>query len=121
MQPWLAVPSGSEFTLQNIPYGAGSYRGTGRRSLFTRLGDSLVDLRQLQEAGAFSSLPERGSCFQQDTLNAFMGLGRTAWRQARQALQQLLGQADSRLAQDSDLQSRCIVDQACASALPGSS
>ena len=43
-----------------------------------------------------------------------MGLGRTAWRQARQTLQELLGQAHSRLAQDAELQSRCIIQQACA-------
>ena len=112
MQPWLAVPPGSDFTVHNIPFGAGRHRPSGRCSLYTRLGDSLVDLAQLQAAGAFADLPEGGRCFQQATLNSFMSLGRPAWRQTRTELQRLLTDPGSPLAGNAELRATAVLDQA---------
>ena len=109
MQAWLPVPSGSDFSLHNIPFGAGRIKATGHCSLFTRLGDHAIDLAQLQAAGLLAELPQQGACFQEATLNSFMALGRPAWQQARRSLQHDLSEPHSRLATDSGLQRKAVL------------
>ena len=109
MQAWLPVPAGSDFTLHNLPFGAGRNRATGACSLFTRLGDSAIDLGQLQAAGIMAELPHGGACFKGATLNSFMALGRGAWQQARSSLQHQLSEPHSRLATDAGLQGSAVL------------
>jgi fumarylacetoacetase len=49
----------------------------------------------------------------QDTLNAFMSLGRPAWREARQTLTRLLSKDEGRLRDDAGLRQAAIIPQVC--------
>jgi len=68
----VTAPEGSEFGLQNLPYGVYSV-GAGPRRVATRLGDTVVDLGIL-----LSDLPD-AEAFTAPTLNPFMAAGHERW------------------------------------------
>ena len=79
----VTAPQGSEFGLQNLPYGVYSV-GDGPRRVATRLGDSVVDLGIL-----LADLPE-ADAFTQPTINAFMATGHDRWVAVREAITERL-------------------------------
>ena len=89
--PFVADAESGDFGLANLPWGA--FRAPGHRGtrLGVAIGDRILDVTALEDAGLFD-LPEFGGArvFQDGTLNAFMALGRPAWRAARARLTELL-------------------------------
>ncbi|MBP0595013.1 fumarylacetoacetase [Paraburkholderia sp. LEh10] len=97
---WLesANRSDTPFPLQNLPFGVFKRAGTAERFRGgVALGDQVIDLGALAEAGVLSGLAaQAGDACAQPTLNGFFGMGRQAWRALRHALFALFGQhADS--------------------------
>jgi fumarylacetoacetase len=85
---WVDVPEGSDFPLDNLPYGA--FRPhDGDTHLGVAIGDSILDLHAVAEFGAFDEIGARAA-FAEPTLNAFLRLGRATWRAVRERLQALL-------------------------------
>jgi len=82
------VPRDSHFTLENLPFGVFKPRN-GAPRVGVGLGDYVVDLSALQEAGHFPDLQDQ-HLFARDSLNDFLALGRPAWRNVREILQKLL-------------------------------
>ena len=80
----IPIPAGSDFPLQNLPYGA--FAANGQSHLAVAVGDHLVDLRVAAEAGL---VPNHDALVAAD-LNAFLALGRAAWEETRAALIELL-------------------------------
>lgn len=66
---WVEVPAGGDFPVENIPWGVFSTRTDPRKRVGTRIGDHVVDVRALHEAGLLSTGPHlsgaHSSCFQQ--------------------------------------------------------
>lgn len=109
MNSWVPVPSGSDFPIQNLPYGVCTRQGADKPSIVVAIGDSALDLRVIAEAGLFAGLCDGGACFKETTLNTFMGMGKVAWSAARARISSLLAEGgDSALQGNADL---------CASAL----
>ena len=108
MSSCLQVPVGTDFSLQNIPFGVGRCRSSKAISVYTRVGDTLIDLSKLQAAGQLQFLP--AGCLQQTSLNSFMSLGRPAWASTRKCIQHLVTDSSSTLASDKDLRSATTVD-----------
>lgn len=54
MESFIEVPAGSDFPLHNLPFGAYTRPGNSKPNLCVALGDNVVDLGQLQQAGCFS-------------------------------------------------------------------
>lgn len=79
----------SHFPIQNLPTGIFSTPGTAPRA-GVAIGDFVVDLLVLHQAGAFNGLGFDSSVFGESTLNSFMEMDRAAWRAARGRVQQLL-------------------------------
>ncbi|KAI8913316.1 hypothetical protein EDD86DRAFT_200265 [Gorgonomyces haynaldii] len=85
----LVETANSDFTLDNIPFGIIEVEGEARPA--SAIGKYAVDLKQVAALGLFRGpLLSQSDCFQKPTLNAFMALGRQAWRECRSSLQQLL-------------------------------
>ena len=99
---WLALPAGTGFPLQNLPWGVAQPLG-GRPRPVVRLGDHALDLAVLADAGRFEGDGVRAA-LQAETLNAFMALGRPAWRAVREAVTAFLREADG----DSGLRERAV-------------
>merc|ERR1719453_1446646 len=96
----------SDFSIHNIPFGVFSTDGKGPRC-GSRIGDVVVDLGQLNPhfVGSISSNVD---VFDEPTLNGFMALGRTAWKETRTALQKLLSADEPTLRDDAALRKSAL-------------
>jgi fumarylacetoacetase len=90
---WVDVPEGSDFSIYNLPYGIFSVEGDAKRA-GVAIGEQILDLNCLQEKGLLDSLDLPYAIFQQDTLNAFMALGKPVWTALRARLHELLSESD---------------------------
>lgn len=81
---WVEVSPGSDFPIQNLPYGVvHDDRGT---RCGVRIGDSVLDLAAAQRSGVFSGTNLEPDTFAADSLNGFIAQGQPVWRQVRAAL-----------------------------------
>ncbi|KDD73772.1 fumarylacetoacetate hydrolase [Helicosporidium sp. ATCC 50920] len=109
MESWVTVAPESDFPIQNLPYGVFSTDTDSTHRIGVAIGDWVLDLNELANSGFFNGPALSGSdCFAQPTLNAFMGLGQTAWKEARATLQRLLSAKEGAL-RDSPSRERCLL------------
>jgi len=112
LRSFIEVARESHFSLQNLPYGI--FRpndGVARAGV--AIGDLVLDLAVLEEAGYFRALnfgPQ--AIFARDSLNAFLALGRPSWRKSREILQHLLAADTPSLRDDKEVRARCFHRQA---------
>jgi fumarylacetoacetase len=89
LKSWAAVPAGSDFPIQNLPFGIfQGHDGIPRAGV--AIGNGVIDLAVLQENGY---LHERGlptGIFRQPYLNDFLALGREKIRGVRDRVSRLL-------------------------------
>src|SRR5947207_15751356 len=109
LKSFIDIPSESHFPLENLPFGVFKPK-TGPARVGVALGDRVVDLSVLQEAGHFPDLKDR-QLFARDSLNDFLGLGRPAWPKVREILQNLLSAATPSLRDDKTLRERVFHQQ----------
>jgi len=88
LKSFIDVPRESHFPIQNLPFGVFKPRNSAAR-VGVAIGERIVDLSVLEEKGHFDFAQDR-QLFLQDSLNAFLALGRPAWRRTREVLQHLL-------------------------------
>ncbi len=103
---FIEVAPDSHFPLENLPFGVFKPRnGTARVGV--ALGEHVVDLSVLEEGGHFQSPEFKDQhVFSQTSPNAFLALGRPAWRKAREILQHLLDAGTPTLRDDAKLRER---------------
>lgn len=116
---FIEVSPESHFPLQNLPYGVFRRSDDARPRPGVRIGDYVLDLRIIEERGllADAGLKAAGAApsvsspavFSEQTLNAFMALGRPAWSAARRAIAQLLDATTPTLRDDAALRAAAIV------------
>jgi fumarylacetoacetase len=108
LKSFIEVPPGSHFPIENLPFGVFSPRQGGAR-IGVAIGDLILDLSVLEELGHFRS-PEFQDrrVFFEGSLNAFLALGRPAWREARAMIQHLLAVDTRTLRDDADLSARAF-------------
>ncbi|KAJ3331451.1 hypothetical protein HDU76_003147 [Blyttiomyces sp. JEL0837] len=113
MASFIPIPDNSDFPLENIPFGIISTQNDTSRRPATIVGDHVVDLRAIAKAGLFNGpllKTQAIEVFSQPTLNKFMSLGRSTWREARTTLQHLLSSSTaSPLRDDPALRSSAIL------------
>ena len=74
----------TDFSIHNLPFGVFETDGGGPRAGIA-IGAHIVDLAQLAAQGYFDDLKITDpSVFSQDSLNAFIALGKPYWRAVRQ-------------------------------------
>ena len=90
LQSFIEVAPESHFPIQNLPFGIFKPK-QGAPRVGVAIGDLVLDLSILEELGHFR-LPEFQDrhVFAENSLNAFLALGRSAWRKAREVIQHLL-------------------------------
>jgi len=90
---FVEVKSESHFPIQNLPFGiCRPLKGEDNTPrVCSRIGDYAVDISVLETAGYFDDASFAGTgVFNEPTLNKFMGLGKTAWRETRNIISELL-------------------------------
>jgi fumarylacetoacetase len=101
LRSFIDVPRDSHFPLENLPFGVFKPRD-GKARVGVAIGEYVVDLAVLEAKGHFD-IGQNRHLFSEDSLNAFLALGRPAWRKAREILQHLLAADTPALRDDADL------------------
>ena len=86
---WVASAVGSRFGIENLPYGVFSTAGDPTPRIGVRIGEMVLDLKQVAERGTCQDCPTC-SALRAPTLNAFMACGRQVWTTVRGQLQGML-------------------------------
>ena len=105
LKSWVNVAEDSDFPIQNIPFGVYSPKGGGDLHVATAIGNYVLDLAYLEEAGCF----EGTDVFHEPTLNALMSLGRKAWKEARKVISNILSENNDTLRDNEELKDLVLV------------
>ncbi|KIH90979.1 fumarylacetoacetase [Sporothrix brasiliensis 5110] len=114
-ESWLNIPSESDFSLINIPFGIVTYSGAPTPRVAVAVGDQALDLVVFSEYDGFSGLPDIQPylhVFDESTLNSFAALGRPLHKIVRSYLHDVLvkdGPFRERLQDNAHLRSACLV------------
>lgn len=108
---FIAVAADSHFPIQNLPYGVFSTADNPRHRIGVAIGDQILDLSAVKSLFTGAVLTKQQHVFDQPTLNAFMGLGRPAWQEARGTLKRILSANEPVLRDDAKLREAAFVPQ----------
>lgn len=89
LRSWVDVPSGSDFPIQNLPFGCGYRKDDPDPSVWSRIGDFGIDLDLLFEEGLLPQAVHQDPTVFLDHLNGFL-LDPAFPRAVRQRLSELL-------------------------------
>ena len=104
---FIEVAPDSHFPIQNLPYGIFRPNDEPARP-GVAIGDLVLDLALLEECGYFRALNFGPQVFACDSLNAFLALGRPAWRETREIVQHLLAAETATLRDDRQMRERAF-------------
>ena len=88
---WIEIPDGSPFGPDNLPLGVFRH-GDEEPRVGAAIGDQIIDLAPVASA----QMLDGAQLFAEPTLNAFLALGRPAWRATRSWLLELVRNANDR-------------------------
>jgi fumarylacetoacetase len=111
---WVEVAADSHFSLHNLPYGIFSTADDTRARAGVAIGESVLDLALLEEAGLLRVAPAGARVFDSATLNAFIALGRPAWTAARARIGELLREDHAELRDHAALRARALLPRTVA-------
>lgn len=107
---WVNVKSGSDFPIQNLPYGIFKTANHSPRA-GVAIGDFILDLAVLGAAGKFSGIVQDVSVFSKTTLNEFIALGKPVTNKVRNRIVELLSETNTELQNDIALREQVFVNQ----------
>ena len=107
-QTWLSVPENSDFPIQNIPFGM-FLRNDEALCAGTRIGDTAIDLGALQQLGYFSGIDLPEGIFPENSLNAYMDLGKVINRAVRDRIAEIFDSGNEALQSNEDHKSAVLV------------
>ena len=114
LRSWIDIRPDSDFPIQNLPFGVFETEERGPR-LGVAIGGYVLDLYAASQLGFFSDLSELGEAqpkvFRRRSLNAFLRLGRPAWRAVRQRVSELLRHDEPRLRDHEEAVRDCLLRQ----------
>ena len=112
LRSFLPIEEDSDFGFDNLPFGVFRPANAEPR-VGVALGAWVIDLARLESGGLFRGPELRDrSVFSRASLNAFMALGRPAWREARARLRDLLREDNAELRDDAGLRAEVLHDRA---------
>lgn len=109
LKSWIEVPSESDFPIQNLPFGIFKTEYTTTR-VGVRIGNNIVDLKELFELGYLNNLPFILADFDTDFLNSLMKKGKQATRDLRNRISDLLDVNNVELQKNTNHISQILID-----------
>lgn len=106
MNSWISIPTNSDFSLYNIPFGIIQNAQLSPR-VATIIGETVIDLAALAEMGCFEDLGIDKKVFHQTFLNDFIALGKAKTSAVRTRIIELF-QAENTQLQNNENQSFMI-------------
>jgi len=107
---WVAVPEGSDFPIQNLPFGIFSTKARDKR-VGVAIGNQIIDLFELAKLGYLKNEIKDENTFHNNTLNGFMASGKEGTRAVRERLSVLLSSDSQELQGNEDHVSLVLIDQ----------
>ena len=104
MKSWLDIPSNSDFSIHNLPFGIFSTKKKTKR-VGIAIGNYVIDLLVCNSLDVFNELKIQNSVFENNFLNNFIELGKDLTSQVRETIQFELTNVGSKLKNNSD----CII------------
>lgn len=89
LKSWVEVPVGSDFPIQNLPFGIFKTANLTPR-VCTAIGTKVMDLQKANELGFFTDLAIANSVFSNPYINDMMALGKEKCRAIRDRISELL-------------------------------
>ena len=108
LRSWIPVPEGSDFPIQNIPFGIASFGHAPARPV-TRIGDHVIHLGALAQLGLLDNLDVHLAVFEEPELNALLELGKPAARRLRERISQLFRHDQGELRDRTELHDRVLL------------
>lgn len=105
---WIETNKNNDFPIQNIPFGV-FIRSDESITIGSRIGDTAIDLNALNQLGYFSQIELPDGIFLENSLNAFMDLGKETNRAIRNRLADLFDSKNSELQKNKDHQNEVLV------------
>lgn len=102
LKSWVEVSNDSDFSIQNIPFGIFCHNGSAPHAA-TAIGDKVLDLAELHNAGLLEGLDLPSNVFESKTLNDFMALGKPVARKVRDRISDLLEEGSAELKDNATL------------------
>ncbi|REE01250.1 fumarylacetoacetase [Marinoscillum furvescens] len=111
LSSWIEVPAGSDFPIQNLPFGIFKTKSISPRAA-TAIGDFVVDLHSLHEYGFFAGIALPKDVFAHATLNYFISLGKETTGAVRERLSELLQSDNAELRDQPEAREKAFYRQA---------
>ncbi|HTL82493.1 MAG TPA: fumarylacetoacetase [Bacteroidia bacterium] len=105
---WVEVAQGSDFPIQNLPFGIFKTAEHSPRAGIA-IGDRILDLFAAAEAGFFDELQFDRKVLQQSTLNSFIGLGKDLTSKVRNRVAEILDVNFSGLKEQRGAIEKCLL------------
>ena len=86
---WVSVPDGSDFPIQNLPFGRFSRLGDRKGHVGVAIGNRVLDLHACKQAGLLEDVPTAGDFA---LLNRLLMEGPRVWRAVRERVSELLSE-----------------------------
>lgn len=110
LRSWLPVAPDSDFPIQNLPFGIFKTDPDGPR-IGVAIGEFVLDMRMVAEAGLLDGCEVDRSVFMQATLNAFAAQGRQIQRNVRERVSELLREGNDELRKDRAVFARMLLER----------
>ncbi len=116
LRSWVDVPAGSDFPIQNLPYGIfKTASGTPRAGI--AIGDFILDLAGVAQAGLLDKIIFDKAVLSSDTLNDFIGLGKHITNSVRERVSDLLNATNHEMQGNEELKAKVLIPQSEATML----
>lgn len=109
MNSWISIPTDSDFTLHNIPFGIFSTGSRKRAGI--AIGEQVLDLAALYRSGLMDGLGLTDGVFDRPVLNDYMALGKPVWTATRKRIITLLSEGNTELSGNAALVAECLFAQ----------
>ncbi len=107
LKSWLTVEKGSDFPIQNIPFGVFRKNGNNPHAA-TRIGNTVIDLYALSKFDTFDGLGFDTEVFNRPCLNDFIALGQPLWRSVRDKISEIFDENNTTIRDNSKAKSESL-------------
>lgn len=109
LRSWIPVPAGSDFPIQNIPFGIGERAGGGDLVTLSRVGDTCIDLSVLHGAGLLAHEDLDSEMLLYKPLNELLLLGPDLAHYLRGRLSELMRHDNPELRDDTHVREAALI------------
>ncbi len=110
LKSWAEVKPGSDFPIQNLPFGI--FKTADKKAhAGVAIGEYILDLEEIANAGLFNLSLEQKVTFSHPMLNPFIALGKPITNGVRERISDLLNAENSELRDNAELKAKALIKQ----------